>query len=381
MSFSIIAAVAPIAISGAGLGLSLSGAQQPAQPNLSTAAGQLANVEAQLLPEQLQTQAAAELGQSTLTPGFTKSTDANGNPVYYQLRQGFTQGTDASGNTVYYNRNGNVVSLRAASNMRPVDSSRAISNFSGKSTADIQGQLETQLAQGQLATQAQYDPQFIAQALAEEQQANPEGFAARAEMYKDIQNQINNPLTSPVSNEMQRQVSEKVAAGSNLTPEEQAMLNTAVNQGTAARGDAGGQPDFSTALTTGQAGTAREMANAGEGINWLESGQTPEDIQYRQEQQNLSNLSNYVSGATPESQFRELTGAQSGATPIAQGAQLPSMPTNAAGQGAQGAIATYGAGVNNALNSVNPWLSGLSGVLGASNVAASAGWKPLSTNP
>jgi hypothetical protein len=169
-----------------------------------------------------------------------------------------------------------------------------------------------------------------------------------------------------------------VAAGSGLTPEEQAMLDIAVKGSTAAQGVPEGT-DFSKALTTGMAGTQRQMASAGAGMNWLASGQTPEDIAYRAQQQNLSNLSSYVGGRTPQSQFRALSGAQQGAAPMAQAPALPGFNMGAGQQGAGAGLATYGQQVQAAINTPNPWMAGLSGAMGAANVAGKAGWSPFAT--
>ena len=206
-------------------------------------------------------------------------------------------GIPQGGGTIYMDASGNIV-----------PSSQASQSFAGLGTADIEGQIMQELAQGQLTEAQKMDPQFIAEALAQEQQADPQSFAARQQMYNLIQQQINNPPQSPVSNEMEKQVEAKVNAGQNLTPDEQSLLDTAIAQ----RGGTSAPTDFSQDLTTGFQGEQRGLANAQAGTNWLASGETPEDIQYRAEQQNLANLSNYVSGQTPQSQFKSLSGAQSG---------------------------------------------------------------------
>ena len=352
-------------------GLSMGGVGQPSQPNLTASSAEMARVQAELLPILRQMQAQAQLGGSVLNPGYA---DVNG--TYYQLKTGCYQaGTDANGNPIYYGANGKVISFeKAVKSMTPVPESQAMTNYAGMSEADIQGTIMKKLAEGQIADAQKYDSQFIASALAQEEQANPQGVEARKMLYDDIQKQIKNPPVSPVSNEIQRQVSEKVAAGSGLTAEEQQMLDASIKE----RGGTTPGADFSSPLTTGQAGFKREMANAGAGTSWLSSGQTPEDIQYRSDQQNLSNLAAYISGQTPQSQFKELSGAQSGPTPNYTGTTpLPSSNTGAGAQGASAAVTGYGQQVKAALNSVNPWIAGLSGVLGAANTAGAAGYKPL----
>ena len=387
-----------VAVASVGLGAaSAAGAFTPSvnYPNTAASSAQMANVEASLLPEQLQMQAAAQEGGTTLNPGYTVA--GNSDTVRAQLQQQIAQlqaqiansaprggGHDQMtangqglntqlqslqqqlasfppGSTVYKDANGKIV-----------PESQAVSNFSGNSTADIQKQIMTQLAQGQLATAQQYDPQFIAQAAAQEAQANPQGVQARQQLYNDIQSQINNPPSSPVAQTMQNQIKEKVNAGSGLTPEEQAVLNSAVNQ--SQTGDTGGQPNLDSALTTGFAGEQRALQNAGSGATWLASGQTPADLNYRAQQQDLSNLSSYISGKTPESQFSELSGANAGPTPTTSTNYLPSYNGEAAAtQGANAALSQYGEQVGQALNTANPWSAGLSTVLGGANTLAKAG--------
>lgn len=393
MSFAITATA--VGVVGAGVGIaSQAGAFTPGQPNLSASSAEMANVQAGLLPAERKLQAQAELGGTVLLPGYTMSGDAAQERASLESQiaqiqsqrsaagsaglrgQGFSDNKLAQlqaqlknlpeSGQVYRDSKGNIVSA-----------SQAVADFTGKGTADIQGDIMNQLVKGQLANRAEFDPQFIDQALKQEQEANPQQGIARSAMYDMIQHQIQNPPQSPVADEMGRQVGERVAAGSGLTPEEQAMLDQAVNQGTAARGDTAG-PDFSRLLTTGSAGTARELNNAKAGAAWLGSGQTPGDLQFRSEQQNIGNLADYISGKTPQSQFNELSGAQVGATPNYQSASLPGIDQNAGEVGANAAITNYGQQVSQAQNTVSPWTTGVSAAIGLGKTLGSAGWKPLS---
>jgi len=349
----------------------LEGTSQPNQPNLNTETGQLAEAEANYLPQLLALQSEAESGTGGLIPGFTDVT-GQGGTKYYQLNKGYTTKVDQNGQTIYLNSKGNQVSIDKAVDLKkPVPESQAVANFSGESAAQIQGTIQDQLATGELANAQQYDPQFIASALQQEQQLDPNRVAARNALYGSIEQGINTPAVSPVSNEMQRQVGEQVAAGSGLTPEEQAMLDTSVNQAAAARGgtvNAG--TNYSTPLTTGLAGEQRGMANAGAGTQWLSSGQTPEDIANRAAEQNISNLSAFYSGQTPESEFRDLSGAGNQPMPQTGNPNLPQLPGNLAQVGTGAAVQNYGMDVQNSLNTPNPWMTGLSTALQIGGIAA-----------
>lgn len=387
-----------VGVGVAGLALSAgesayAASNQPQEPNLSADSAEMANVQASLLPQEAALQKEAELGQSTLNQGYTESTQ--GAQQQQQIQQQINllqkqlqpdQNNHAGQNVQVSPQqaatiNSQITNLRGQlANIQPgqpvylnsqgqvVPASQATTSFAGNSTADIQQQLMTQAIQGQLANSAQYDPQFIANQLAEEQQANPQGVAARSDLYNQIQSQIANPPTSPVADTMNSQVQEHVNAGSGLTPEEQAALDSQVG----AQGS--NDPNFSTQLTTGFGGQARAAQNAGEGASWLSSGQTPGDIQYRAEQQNLGNLSSYISGQTPESQFSELSGSQNTATPQYQNTPQPTFNFGAAQQGAQAGLTNYGQQTQANENALNPWSTGITGVLGAANAAAAGGF-------
>jgi hypothetical protein len=305
---------AGLGLSALSTGVSMSGALQPDQPNLNASSQAMADAQAALLPVVRQMQAQAELGQGP---------------------------------------------------------------FVGMSEADIQGTIMTKLAQGQLTNAQDYDSQYIASALAQEAQSNPQGVLARSELYGQIQKQIATPSpVSPVSTEMQRQKTEQVAAGSGLTTEEQQMLDASIKE----RGGTTPGADFASTMTTGIPGEQRALKNAEAGTSWLSSGQTPEDVQYRADQQNLSNLSAYIGGQTPESQFKELSGAQSGPTPNYSGTTpLPGANLNAGAQGAQAGVTGYQQGITAALNQPNSWMTGLSALLGAGNTIGAAGYRPLAT--
>ena len=396
-----IAIVSAIAVA-AGVGeFAYTQANQPKAPNLAASSAAMADLQAQLLPVVRGMQAAAETGGETLKPGFTTSTvgaeaRAEIEKKIQQVKQDFSLAGNRMSGPAYRmtadNYKSTIDKLTSELANTPegggivykddkgtlVPKSQAVASFAGMSQADIQGGLMKQMAEGQLANEAKYGPDFIKSALEQEKLANPEQFAAREQLYQDIQKQIQAPPTSPVAAELQQRAAAKVAAGSGLTPEEQAMLDIAVKGSTAAQGVPEGT-DFSKALTTGMAGTQRQMASAGAGMNWLASGQTPEDIAYRAQQQNLSNLSSYVGGRTPQSQFRALSGAQQGAAPIAQAPALSGFNMGAGQQGAGAGLATYGQQVQAAMNTPNPWMAGLSGAMGAANVAGKAGWSPFAT--
>jgi len=195
-------------------------------------------------------------------------------------------------------------------------------------------------------------------------------------MYDLVQQQIENEPDRPVADLLDAQVSEQLGAGRGLDRMTEEMLAQAVREAQGSRGDKGQGEDFSENLTTGFEGQRRLDAGQQKALGWLTSGATPEDESYRREQTNLANLAAFTAGRTPQSQFDSLSGAQRGATPNLPGQPLAQI--QGSGQaGASGAMQGWNTQQNAALNTVSGWMTGLSALLGAGNVAGAAGWQPL----
>jgi hypothetical protein len=376
-----------VGVVGAGIsgGMAASGAGQPTQPNLAASSAQLANAQAELLPIQRALEAAAQQGTSTTVnmpahtaaqqmawvPG-TPTTNARG------------MATPADGQWVKYNAadwqaGGKYASLgtpKLQNQNVKVPAGPQTFDFKGYGAADVQGKLANSMAQVQLALSQKYDSQFIDQSLQQEKLADPQGFAARQKMNDLVQEQINRPLNEPVADELNRQVQSELTAAKSGTLDPQ-MHDVLMQGGSAALNARGGgsstnTPDFAQPLTTGAAGTRRQLAAIQAGTTELGSGQTPEDIAYRREQQNLANLSSFMNNQTPTSQFKSLSGAQTGPTPFAPGQTLPQLPNN--GNGAQqAAINSWQTQLSAAGNQSNPWMAGLSSLLGAGSAAIKSG--------
>jgi hypothetical protein len=132
-------------------------------------------------------------------------------------------------------------------------------------------------------------------------------------------------------------------------------------------------------LTTGFAGQQRLDAGQQKALGWLASGATPEDVEFRRNQQTLGNLAAFTAGRTPESQFETLSGAQSGAAPFYQGNKLPTQNQNAGPAMQNAQLQGWGVQMDAAANQADPWMAGLSAILRGASVAGNAGWKPLAT--
>lgn len=390
-----------VASIGISVGMAASGAGQPTQPNLASSSRQLSNTNAALLPIQRGMTAAQQSGGDysfTLPKGMNSSGlgittsgqgwyDTNGNLVSTDQNYGTPQATPSGKwGVMEPKKNSNVgltwrpgtASLNGVPITQNKDGSYTVS-FKGMGQADVESTIANQSAQNQLALSQKFDPQFIAQALSEQQQADPQSFAARQEESKLIQDQIDRPINSPVSDMLNSQVQDTLNAANNhsLTGMDTERLNAAVASAQGARGGPSTPGDFASPLTTGFAGEQRQGAAAQAAMGFLGSGSSPEDLQYRREQQNLANLSAEVNGKTPQAQFGSMSGAQSGPTPMMTGGPLPVMPGGQDEAAQQAAIQS--AQTTNRYNASqsNPWLTGVGSLINLGGVAGSMGWKPF----
>jgi hypothetical protein len=380
----------------AATGYALAGGSQPQAPNEAASSAQMANTDAALLPIQRGMTAAAQTGGSytfSLPQGTSAASlgiqggaggwyDQNGqlvsNDPGYMVRQATPTAKGWLGD---WQSQSSGVSPQAAGltwkpgqmtmNGVPIkqngDGSYTI-DFNGYGVAQAAATVARQNAASQLALEQQYDPQFIAQALQEEQQADPESFAARNEMNDLVQQQENAPLNEPVSTMLNSRIQDSLNAArdNTLTAMDTARLDAAVSDALAARGapntfgDDGS--DFMQPLTSGFAGEQRQAQAAQSAEGFLASGSDPEDIEYRRSQQNLANLAAEANGQTPGSQFASLSGASSGPAPLAEGTTLPLMTDNGAAAQQVG-LQNWETQMQNANNQVNPWLVGATGML------------------
>jgi len=382
MSMAIIGTV----VTAAGIGLSAyeyaSAPGAPGAPNLAAAnrEGVLANAES--LAPQRTLESAAQQGRPV--SGYTPKTLSKSELLQERARlqnirhhdkhvhdpavagqldvikSMLTKNPKATSFTTYYYQNGQIT-----------DPSVATADFTGYGTADVQGKIAKESAQNILALQAKYGPQFIDEALKEEEQADPQGTAARKLSYQLIQDQIANHPDQPVADLLQSQVSDQLAAGKNLDSTSDALLKDAVAKAQASRGD-NSQADFAEPLTTGFEGEQRQQAAQQKALGWLSSGSTPEDVEYRRGQQDISNLGAFVNGTTPQSQFQTLSGAQQGPAPFYQGQPLAQSNAGAGGAMAGAQLQGWNTQLAQAESTPNSWMTGLTAAIKSFNVANNA---------
>ena len=366
-----IAASVAAASAVAGTAYAISGAGTPSAPNLGAASRKISNTEAAMLPYERMLEAAAQSGtainfstpqqQQQLARLQSQLTRLQNTPATATPTIGHSYGMTLE--KANAERQNQIANLQSQISKLSAGTS---ADFTGNGAGEIQGKVADQNAANQLALEQKYSPQFIAESLKEEALADPQSVAARDRESQLIQQQINQPVTNPVAPMLENQIDSRVNAGKGLDDFDAAALNNGVAQALAARGGGGGAgTDFTSPLTTGLAGDQRQIAGIGQAQSFMGSGTTPEDVKYRQDQQNLANLSAEISGQTPTSEFSSLSNASHSANPVANGQPLSTVG-NSLQTGGNAALTQYGQQANQA----NSWMSGLSGVLNASTAIA-----------
>lgn len=234
-------------------------------------------------------------------------------------------------------------------------------DFSGMGDADVAKQYADAMAAAQLSDRQEFSGPQIEERLKELQLSNPEGVAMRQQYYNQILDDLNTSPDRPNAEALQKSILDDLNKGSTLDPQvarelHNTVLNKQIGQGNYS-GNAAGSEEARATVKAGEDQLAQRQQRA---LAFLSSGTSPEDVQYRREQQGLSNLGSFLTGETPEAQFGQLSGAQNGAVPFYNYTPAGANP-NASAQGQQYGQNIYNGRFNFANGQVNPWLAGLSG--------------------
>lgn len=401
MSWAAIgAAVAGAAVS-AGASYAIGQASKPAQPDLASSSRELAKVNADMLPMRRALEAAAKQGKSVTIPNYPAHNETRG-MIWVDQGSKWAPGEQSLSSNIQDalkpdpTGTGIITALGLTKKQRKlvaipetewqeggkffgqpkpgpvvqqtyyVPEGPKTIDFTGYGEADANAVVARETAKAQLALQQKYGVQFAESAAEQQKLADPEGYAARQKMNEIIQGQINRTPDRTIANTLDQQIGKQLQAGRGLDAETQALLDDAVFRAGNDRGGIKTPAVFSDPLTQGWAGQQRLDAGVAKAQNWLSSGMTPQDAAFREEQQNLSNLSSLVNGRTPESQFSNLSAP--GPTPFTPGGSNPQLPNNAAA-GSANAINAYNASINQQQSQMNDWMAGLSGLLSVGNAA------------
>jgi len=239
-------------------------------------------------------------------------------------------------------------------------------DFTGLGNADTAGKISDQMAQTLLDLQKEKSPAIIAQRLKELQAADPQGYAARQQLFDRIMSDAQSNPGRPVSSDLQQTLQDELAKGVGFNDAKQEeQVREGVRGGQVARGiTLGNAPTSQEAQTVTNAGESLQTQRQQDALNMLQSGTSPDDIAYRNMQQSLGNLANFQQGISPTAQFQQVSSAGNG--PVQLTGQAPSTNTfnpNAAQTGMNNALSLYQGQSTYANASANPWLAGL-GVAG-----------------
>ena len=251
-------------------------------------------------------------------------------------------------------------------------------DFTGLGDSDNAAAMSDQMAQALLDIQRNYGAGFVDQRLRELERADPAGYAARRQLFDRIRAGATETPDRPLADSLQSEINAELSKGGALDSRQLEEVQQGVRGKQVSRG-----------ITLGNAAINEEgkaVASAGEtvragrqqsALDYLGSGVTPEDVEYRRVQQSLANLGAFMGGTTPTAQFRTLSSAGNAAAPFtaAQPNQQRTDPM-AARTGVNNALAIYSGQVNWNNQQVNPWIAGLSAGASALGTASDLGWKP-----
>lgn len=248
-------------------------------------------------------------------------------------------------------------------------------DFTGLGDADYAAQYGDQLTQQLLALQQELGPQYVEQRLKELEAADPEGAAMRSRLWQNIKSGVEaGPTSRPGNEEMARLIQERLDRGGTLDPSvEHEISQSVLGKQTAMGNYLGNAAGAEEAGALSAASEAQRSEAQQQALAFLTGGLAPEDVAYREGQQNLSNLGAFLSGETPVAQFGQLSGAQSGAAPFQTGGPLPGVNPNAGWAGINNQMGVWNANqqLNNSM--VNPWMAGIAG--GAQGANLWAAWR------
>jgi hypothetical protein len=225
-----------------------------------------------------------------------------------------------------------------------------------------------------LDLQRQYGPQFVAQRLRELEASDPAGAAMRRQLWNTIQTSASTTTERPGAEQLQAMILERMDRAGKLDPALEHDVSQQVLGAQTARGNwlgnAAGAQEGKVLASVSEAQRTQAQKEA---MAFLTAGLSPQDAAYREQQQDMSNLGSFMAGETPTAQFGQLTGAQNGIVPFSSGGPLPGTNPNAGWQGVQNQLGVYNANKAAENNTVNPWISGVSGAFQGASAWASLG--------
>lgn len=254
-------------------------------------------------------------------------------------------------------------------------------DYTGMGTADIGSQYADRMAQVLLELQQEHGADYVKQRLNELQLSDPEGQAARKQLYQQLQTQLATPPNTATAQAAQDSALALLQQGGTLDAATTREVEQGVRSGQAGRGNVLGNAAVAqeAGAVAGQAERSK-AARQEQAMQILTAGVSPEDVRYRRAQQAMGDLSSFVAGTTPEAQFSGVASAGNGATPfLGTSTQFAGVNANAAGAGASDALRLYTDNVNWQQVQANPYWAGIG--LGARAYGLYRAATPAKTTP
>lgn len=252
-------------------------------------------------------------------------------------------------------------------------------DFTGLGDAENNAVVSDQMAQTLLDIQKNYGAAYVKQRLADLQQSDPKGYAARKELFARIMADAEKSPDRPMAADLQAAITDTLQKGGKLDARQLQQVQEGVRGKQVAHGIIlGNAPASEEAGAVVKASEAMRDQRQQEGLSFQTSGVSPEDVAFRQIQQSLANLGAFVNNQTPTAQFGQLAGAQNGAAPTTTtGTPSAALNPNAGAQGISNAFAQY----NNQSSQANPWLAAASAGVNAAAVFNNLGAWNTGKNP
>ena len=245
-------------------------------------------------------------------------------------------------------------------------------DFTGLGDTQYNIESARKLSDALLKIRAQYGEDYVREQLKQLDLAQPEVQDARRKQFDRIMAEIGRDPNRQLADSSEESVLRRLREGGKLSAGE----TRAVQQGV--RG-----PQVDNGLFLGNAANAAEagsMLSAGDNkrqtaqqmaLQWLGSGATPEDFDYRKLQTDIGNLSSFARNETPIAQFGSISGAQNGAVPFATDFQGSGLPGSSANTSFANAVRGQQSQWN--LNTPNPWTTGIGFALQGASVYGNLG--------
>jgi hypothetical protein len=242
-------------------------------------------------------------------------------------------------------------------------------DFTGMGDIDAQEQAASDMAKMILENQQKYGLDYVEEAKRQLELSDPTGTAGRKQLFDMVMKDLESPSPErPVAGALDSQIAEQLKSDS-LPTDTTAAIKRSILDSNAA--DQGLTDEIQAQLET-ESAAGNRTADQQRMLQWLTSGATPQDVEYRRKQQAMSNVGSFMAGRTPQAQFSQLAGAQQGASATGAAPGLPNFGNDSQNQALNNSMYQQGMRVQATADMINPWMAGLSSLMSATGTGFAA---------